>query len=121
MRTHDLARLARAIGIEGERAAGLDRLEPGLLAAVDEALADPPVDAEHEVERVGTETGDLHDLRHASRVEAPQARAGLDVFEREHGSPPKGVDHRLPAQKQSAIGAGWVSPVKLAQFAWKSR
>jgi hypothetical protein len=70
-----------AIGIERMAPTRLDELETGLFAAIEEALANPAIHSIHDVQRIGPEARDLHDLGYAARIKALELRAGLDLIE----------------------------------------
>jgi hypothetical protein len=70
-----------AIGIESVGAARLDEFERALLAPIDQPLADPTINPEHEIQRIGAESRHLDHLGEPRRVEAAQASARLDVIE----------------------------------------
>ena len=76
-----------AVGVEGVRAPGLDELERGLLAPIDEPLADPAVDAEHEVQRVRAEARDLNDLGDPGGIEPAKRAPGLMSSNANIGAP----------------------------------
>ena len=61
-----------AIGVKGVGAAGFDELERGFLAAIDQSFANPAIDPEHQIERVGAESRDLNHLRNPGRIEAAE-------------------------------------------------
>ena len=101
-----------AVGVEGVGPPGLDELEAAFLAAIDQPLADPAVDPEHEVQGVRAEARDLNDLGDPGGVEAPQSRAGLDILEVEH-SPPIGPKGLYPVQATPAASTTAAAPLPL--------
>ena len=85
----DAVRLGReaqqcAVGIEPVTRGRPRRDRAGLLAAIEQPLADAAVGAEDEVQRVGAEARDLHDFGDPAGVEAAQACARSYVVEGEH-------------------------------------
>src|SRR5262245_55810976 len=63
---------------------GFQKLEPALLAPIDEAFADSAVDPEDEIQCVRAEFSDLNDLCDPSRICPTQTSARLYVFEVVH-------------------------------------
>jgi hypothetical protein len=60
---------------------GLDKLEAGLFTAVEQALPNPAIDSIYNVQRIGRETSDLHDLGYTARIKAFEPRPRPDLIE----------------------------------------
>ena len=94
---------AGAVGVKAVCPASLDEFEGRLLASVDQPLADAAVHPEDEIERVRPEAGDLHDFRDARRVQATEAGARLDVFQRCHARHYPLAMNRAPGDRPRTV------------------
>ena len=70
-----------AVGVETIAASGFGERQGRLVAAVQQALAEAAVGAERDVDRVGTEMGDLDDLSIRADLETANLRSGLNLIE----------------------------------------
>ena len=73
-----------AIGVEAVAPTHLDKLEAGLLAAIEETLVDLAIHPKNDAHRVVTEARDLHDFGYAACVKAFEPGARLNLIESAH-------------------------------------
>jgi hypothetical protein len=87
-----------AISIERIAPTRLDEFEAGLFPAVKQTFADLAIHSICDVQRVGAEARDLHDLGYAARIEALEPRARLNLIE--------GAQLSCPQPKKNAFLRG---------------
>jgi hypothetical protein len=85
----DAVRLGRqpkkaTVGVECVGSSGLKELEAAFLASIDEALTDPAIHPEHEIQGVRSKSRDLNDLRDPGGIETAQSGFWLDVLKGVH-------------------------------------
>jgi len=72
------------VRVEGVCTPRVDSLEGRFFAAINETFSDTAIHAENQIQGISSESSDLNDLSHPLGIEAPQAGAWLNFFERNH-------------------------------------